>query len=122
MYKVKYKTHGEMECYKARLVIKAYLQKVGIDYEETYAPIIKHDLVRAMFVVATSDKMHIVQFDIGLALLNGDLDEGIYRMNLEGFKKKKRFVCRLKKNLYGWNKLQESGKRNLIFFLRNMIR
>ena len=71
VYKIKYKTDGSIERYKARLVAKGYSQKAGIDYEETYVPVIKHDLVRAMFSIAAAYKMYMVQFDIGTAFLMG---------------------------------------------------
>jgi hypothetical protein len=65
VYKVKYLSNGEIERYKARLVAKGFSQKARIDYTEIYAPVIKHDSVRTMFVIAAAYKMHIIQFDIG---------------------------------------------------------
>ena len=45
IYKTKYKPIGEIDCYKVRLVVKGYKQKVGIDYFEVFAPVARFDLI-----------------------------------------------------------------------------
>ena len=64
IYKVKYKPSGEVKRFKARLVAKGYSQVVGIDFTETYAPIIKYDVVRAIFVISNAHGMCKAQFDV----------------------------------------------------------
>lgn len=46
----------------------------GIDYDETDAPVIKFDAVRIIYATVTKAKMRMVQFDVCIAFLNGDLD------------------------------------------------
>ena len=118
VYKIKYKTDGSIERYKARLVAKGYSQKAGIDYEETYAPVIKHDSVRAMFSIAAAYKMYMVQFDIGTTFLNGDLEEEIYMCQPEGFEKEGGFVCKLQKSLYGLKQAARKWNEKFDYFLK----
>ena len=109
VYKVKYTSSGAVDKYKARLVAKGYNQVHGIDYEETFSPVIKHDSVRVLFAIASVLRMHMRQFDIGTAYLNSDLTTRIYMHQPEGFINSKHpsHVCLLLKSLYG---LKQSGR------------
>ena len=109
VYRIKYTSDGAIDKYKARLVAKGYSQVHGIDYEETFSPVIKHDSVRVLFAIAAILKMHMRQFDIGTACLNSDLTTRIYMQQPEGFINPKHpfYVCSLLKSLYG---LKQSGR------------
>ncbi|UYV74188.1 hypothetical protein LAZ67_11002353 [Cordylochernes scorpioides] len=48
----KLNSKGEIERYKARLVAKGFNQKFGRDYEETFAPIVKHSTIRAFLAAS----------------------------------------------------------------------
>jgi hypothetical protein len=104
VFKVKSPQQEGGECrYKARLVAKGYSQKHGIDYHETFAPVIKYQSLRMLMSIATQRQMHIHQMDVRTAFLYGELEEDIYMELPEGYGKefKEGKALKLRKSLYG---------------------
>ena len=103
VFRVKYKEDGSIERYKARLVAKGYAQKHGVDYEETFSPVVRFSSIRVPLLFALQHNMHIQQMDVVTAFLHGKLEEEIYVTQPSGYsvKGKENLVCRLKKSLYG---------------------
>ncbi|KAA3471288.1 Retrovirus-related Pol polyprotein from transposon TNT 1-94 [Gossypium australe] len=88
---------------KARLVVKEFTQKFGVDYFDTYSYVTKISTIHVLFALAFIHNLLVHQLDVKLAFLNNDLDEEIYieqppRFVTSGMEDK---VCRLKKSLYG---------------------
>ena len=52
IYKIKYAADDSIEKFKARFVAKGYAQKKGIDYEETFAPVVRYTSIRSMISLA----------------------------------------------------------------------
>jgi hypothetical protein len=71
--------------FKARLVAQGYSQIPGIDYNETFAPVVKSTSVRTLFAIAVQEELHIYQFDIETAFLNSILQEEIFVALPPGF-------------------------------------
>ncbi|PKI56092.1 hypothetical protein CRG98_023524 [Punica granatum] len=97
------KTENSRPRYKARLVVKGFNQKKGVDFEEIFSPVVKMSSIRVVLALAASLNLEIEQLDVKTAFLHGDLEEEIYMEQPEGFrvKGKEHLVCRLRKSLYG---------------------
>eukprot|EP00253_Pinus_taeda_P033691 PITA_33691 len=103
VFKLKRGVDDTEDKYKARLVAKGFSQKAGIDFHEIFSPMVKIVSIRIVLALVALLDLELQQLDVKTALLHGDSDEEIYVEQLEGFvhHRKEKFVCRLKKSLYG---------------------
>lgn len=108
IFRKKYDENGNLQRYKARLVACGYSQVQGIDFNETYSPVIKMKSIRILLAVAIERDWKIHQVDITAAYLNGIVKETIYMEQPTILcKEDQDNVCLLKKSLYG---LRQSGR------------
>ena len=101
VFRIKRKPDGTVEKYKARLVAKGFKQKKGIDYDQTFSPVARMTTIRALLSVSAKEKLHLKQFDVSTAFLNGKLKEEIYMKQPDGFQDGTAKVCKLQRSLYG---------------------
>ncbi|KAD4586033.1 hypothetical protein E3N88_23634 [Mikania micrantha] len=103
IFKRKMKADGSIDKYKARLVIKGFRQKEGVDYFDTYSPVTRITSIRLVLAIAALRNLEVHQMDVKTAFLNGDLEEEIYMEQPEGFSApgQEGKVCKLVKSLYG---------------------
>ena len=103
IFKRKMKADGGIDKYKARLAVKGYKQREGLDYFDTYSPVTRITSIRMLIAIAEVYKLEIHQMDMKTAFLNGNLEEEIYLEQPEGFivPGQEQKVCRLIKSLYG---------------------
>lgn len=111
VFKRKFDKVGNISKYKARLVVKGYSQIHGIDYTETFAPVVRYGSIRHLLALAVKYKLGIEQMDAVTAFLQGDLSEEIYLEQPDEFNDGSSKVCFLQKAIYGlkqasreWNK------------------
>ena len=85
IFKRKLKMDGSLDKYKARLVVKGFRQKEGLDYFDTYSPVTRITSIRMLIAIASLYNLEIHQMDVKTAFLNGELNEEIYMEQPEGF-------------------------------------
>jgi hypothetical protein len=103
VFKLKRDEAGAIVKHKARLVARGFVQREGIDFDDTFAPVAQMESVRLLFALATQEGWHVHHIDIKSAFLNDDLKEEAYVHQPSGFAilGKVGKLLRLRKALYG---------------------
>lgn len=102
VFKTKFDADGKFSKFKARLVARGFTQVEGLDYNETFSPVVRHSTMRILFSLANEMNLDINHVDVTTAFLHGDLSETIYMEQPPGFDNgNKSKVCLLKRGIYG---------------------
>ena len=84
VYRIK-NEHNDSKRYKARLVVKGFQEKEGIDYTEIFSPIKKMLTIRLVLGMVVAENLHLEQLNVKTAFLHGNLEEDIYMIQPKGF-------------------------------------
>ena len=135
VFKIKPSTHGKQARFKARLVARGFEQTSGVDFLDTFAPVVRWETIRTLLAIAVHLNWPVHQLDVLTAFLNGILQEDVYMFQPPGFIQpgSEHLVCKLHKSLYGlkqsprawyarlhaallaWNLIQSHSDPNLYY-------
>nr|GEY59284.1 retrovirus-related Pol polyprotein from transposon TNT 1-94 [Tanacetum cinerariifolium] len=104
---------------KARLVARGYRQEEGIDFEESFSPVVRLEAIRIFLAYAAHKNMVVYQMDVKTVFLNGNLREEVYVSQPDGFmdQDNPNHVYKLKKALYGLKQAPRAWYEMLSSFL-----
>jgi len=107
VFKIKGLPNGRIDKYKARICGRGFTQEYGIDYFETFAPIVRMESLRILLALAAAQDWEIHQMDVVSAYLLGELEEDAYLGAPQGLELPKGKVLKAVEGLPG---LKQSGR------------
>jgi len=122
IFRHKFHADGSLARHKARWVVRGFSQREGVDYDETFSPVVKPATIRSVLSIAASRTWPIHQLDVKNAFLHGHLEETVYCQQPPGFVDPGApdHVCRLQKSLYGLKQAPRAWYQRFATFIRQL--
>ena len=122
IFKSKHSADGNIEKFKEIFVARGFSQNVGIDYEETFAPVARYTSIINVLALASKMKWKLHQINVKTTFLNGVIEEELYIEQPPGFEThdKETHVCNLKKSLNGLKQVPNAWYGRIDGFLMNL--
>ncbi|WMV19609.1 hypothetical protein MTR67_012994, partial [Solanum verrucosum] len=119
---IKQNSDGTISRYKARLVAKGFHKRPGLDYHNTFSPVIKTTTIRVVLCTALQLGWKIRQLDVNNAFLQGSLHEEVYMRQPPGFVDSTRpsHICKLKQAIYGLKQAPRAWYHELSKFILSL--
>jgi hypothetical protein len=108
--------------HKSHLVARIFVQREGIDFDDTFAPVARMESMRLLIALAAQEGWRVHHMDVKSVFLNGDLKEEVYMHQPPGFAipGKEGKVLRLCKALYGLRQAPRTWNAKLDTTLKGM--
>lgn len=122
IFKNKLHPDGSLERHKARWVVRGFSQRPGVDFHQTFSPVVKPSTIRTVLHLAATRQWPVHQLDVKNAFLHGNLTEKVYCHQPAGFIDELHpdHVCLLVKSLYGLKQAPRAWFQRLGDYLRSI--
>ena len=122
VFKHKLRPDGTLDRYRVCWVVRGFRQRAGVDFTDTFAPVVKPGMIRTVLQLAVSRAWPVHQMDVSNAFLHGHLEEQVFYQQPTGFVDPMcpDHVCLLSRSLYGLKQAPRAWYQRITAFLHQL--